>query len=71
MFFSLFKEKYRLISKEMSNISKKNWRFQNSNFLGKKIWRNALALKSKKVQCMFRETFVVALSSSPVFRLQN
>ena len=32
---------------------KKNWRSQNFEFLGKKIWRNVLALKSKKLQGMF------------------
>ena len=41
-----------------------NWRSQNFNFLGKKIWRNALALKSKKVQGIFGETFILGLSSS-------
>ena len=44
---------------------------QKSNFLGKKIWRNALALKSKKVQGTFRETFILALLSSAVLCLQN
>ena len=29
-----------------------------SKFLGKKIWRNAIALKSKKVQGVFEEKFV-------------
>ena len=48
-----------------------NWRSQNFNFLGKKIWRNALALKSKKVQGIFGETFILVLSSSAVFGLQN
>ena len=43
---------------------------QNSKFLGKKIWRNALALKSKKVQSRFWKTFILTLSSA-VFRLQN
>ena len=36
-------------------------------FLGKKIWRNALALKSKKVQNIFKETFILILSFSAVF----
>ena len=45
--------------------------FRKSKFLGKKIWRNALALKSKKVQGIFGETFILALLSSAVFRLQN
>ena len=40
-------------------------------FLGKKIWRNALALKSTKVQGIFGETFILTLSSSVVFHLQN
>ena len=58
----------------LSNIYfaiKKNWRSQNFNFIGKKIWRNALPLKTKKVQGIFAETFISALSSSAVFRLQN
>ena len=33
--------------------------------------RHALLLKSKKVQSIFGETFILALSSSAVFRLQN
>ena len=41
------------------------------NFYDEKTWRNALALKSKEVQVLFRETFVLALFSSAVFRLQN
>ena len=41
------------------------------NFWEKKIWRNALALKTKKVQGIFRETFILALLSSAVFGLQN
>ena len=44
---------------------------RKSKFLGKKIWRNALALKSKKVQGIFGETFILALFSSSVFRLQK
>ena len=44
---------------------------RKSKFLGKKIWRNALALKSKKVQDIFGGTLILALSSSDVFRLQN
>ena len=42
-----------------------------SKFLGKKIRRNALDLKSKKVQGIFRKTFILALLSSAVFSLQN
>ena len=41
------------------------------DFLGKKIWRNALTLKSKNVQGIFGKTFILALSSSAVFRLEN
>ena len=41
------------------------------NFLGKQIGRNALTLKSKKVRSIFGGTFILALSSSAVFRLQN
>ena len=40
------------------------------DFLGKK-WRNALTLKSKNVQGIFGETFILALFSSAVFRLEN
>ena len=36
-------------------------------FLGEKIWRNTLALKSKMVQGIFGETFVLALLFSAVF----
>ena len=31
------------------------------NFFGKKVWRNALTLKSKKVQGTFGETFILAV----------
>ena len=41
-----------------------------SNFLGKKIRRNALALKGKRVQGIFGKTFILVLSSA-VFSLQN
>ena len=44
---------------------------RESKFLEMKIWRNALDLKSKKVQVIFGETFILALLSSAVFRLQN
>ena len=44
---------------------------RKSKFLGKKIWRNALALKSKKVQGIFGETFILALLSSAAFRPQK
>ena len=45
--------------------------YRKNEFLGKKIRRNALALKSKKVQGIFGKTFILALLSSAVFRLQN
>ena len=44
---------------------------RKSKFLKKRISRNALALKSKKVQGIFGETFILALLSSTVFRLEN
>ena len=62
---------FRLISTGMSNIYHQEQRCQNFDFLGKKIWRNAVALKSKKVQGIFGETFILTLLSSAVFLLQN
>ena len=51
------------------DILKTCWK---SKFLGKKICRNTLALKSKKVQGIFGEAFILALLlSSTVFHLQN
>ena len=44
---------------------------RKSKFIGKKIRRNALALKSKKVQGMFGKAFILALLSSVAFRLEN
>ena len=41
------------------------------NFSEKNIWRNALDLKSKKVQGIFGKTFILAVLSLAVFRLQN
>ena len=49
----------------------KNGRSQNFYFLGKEIWRNTLTLKSKKVQGILGGTFILASSSSAVFRLKN
>ena len=43
---------------------------RKSKFLGKKIWRNALALKCKKVQVYSGKPFL-ALLSSAVFCLQK
>ena len=45
--------------------------FSKLLFTHKKIRRNALALKSEKVQGIFGVTLILALSSSAVFRLQN
>ena len=67
--FSSIKKINRLISKGMSFTIEKIWRSQNFDFLRKKIWRNALALKSKKIQGIIGETF--ALSSPAVCWLQN
>ena len=44
---------------------------QKMKFLGKKISRNGLALKSKKVQGIFGQTFIFALLCSAAFLLQN
>ena len=71
MFFSSVKEINRLISEGMSLTFQKNWRSQSFDFLGKKIWRNAIASMSKKVQGILGETFILALSFSAVIRLQN
>ena len=58
------------MGKGLSNIY--YWEKQTfSKLLGKKISRDALVLKSKKVQGIFGETFILALLSSAVFRLQN
>ena len=43
---------------------------RKSKFIDRKIWRNAPALKSKKVQGIFGKTFILALLSLVVFRLQ-
>ena len=44
---------------------------RKSKFLGKNIWRNALALKSTKVQGIFGKILILALLSSASFRQQN
>ena len=44
---------------------------QKGKFLGKKIWRNALTLESKKVKGIFGKTFILLLLSSVVFCQQN
>ena len=45
--------------------------FQKRKFLEKEIWRNVLALKSKKVQGILAETFILALLSSAAFLLKT
>ena len=45
--------------------------FHKIKFLRKKIWGNALVLKSKKVQVIFEKTFILAWLSPTVFRLQK
>ena len=71
MFFSSINEINRLISKVMSNIYYWEKRSENFDFLGKKIWKNALALKNKKIQGIFGGKFILELSSAAVFHLQN
>ena len=44
---------------------------RKSEFIGKKIWRNALVLKSKRVESIFGERSILALLSSAVFSLQK
>ena len=66
----------RLISKGISNIyylekSDVPKTCRKSKFLGKKIWGGALALKSKKVQDIIGETFILVLLSLAVIRLQS
>ena len=66
------------VKKCQTFTTEKNWRSQNLlekyfseiQFLGKEIWRNALALKSKKVKVILGKAFLV-LTSSAVFRLLN
>ena len=41
---------------------------RKSKFLGKEMWGNALALKTKKVQGIYGKTYLLALLSSAVFR---
>ena len=50
----------------MSNIYYSQ-NLSEKKFLRKKIWKNALALKSKKVPVIFRETLILGLLSSAVF----
>ena len=62
----------RLISKGIWSIYyQEEMTFPNLRFSRKENWSNALALKSKIVQAIFGETFILALLSSAVFGLQN
>ena len=65
LLFDVFKH---LLSRRTDVL--KNCR-RTSRFLGNKIGRNARALKSKMVQGIFGKTYILALLSSAVFRLQN
>ena len=71
MFFNSIKEINRSVKESQTFTIKNYWRSQNLDFLGKKIWINALALKSKNTQGIFGDKFILALSSSAVFLLQN
>ena len=64
LLFDVFK--HLLLRK--TDVLKTCWK---SRFLGKKIWRNALAYNIKKVLSIFGKTFILALLSTAVFRLQN
>ena len=64
LLFDVFK--HLLLRK--TDVLKTCWK---SKYLGKKIWRNALALKSEKVQGIFGKTFILPLLSSAVIALQN
>ena len=64
LFFDVFK--HLLLRK--ADVLKNCWK---SKFLGKKILRNALALKSKEVQGILGKTIILALLSQSVFRLQS
>ena len=53
------KEINRSIWKGMSNFAiEKNWPSQNLNFIGKKIWRNALTLNSKGTKYARRNVYI-------------
>ena len=54
---------HRLISKSKCQTFTIEKSRLSQNLFGKKIWRNALALNSKKVQGIFGGTFILALLS--------
>ena len=59
------------INRSIMERDVKHWPLRKTDLLKKKIWRNALTLKSKKEQVIFGAMFMLALSSSVVFCLQN
>ena len=74
-FSSSIKEINRIIWKGLSNIyyweKLSFWNFQFSPKDNFKKRPNTLTLKSKKIQGTFGGTFILALSSSAIFGLQN
>ena len=72
MFFSKEINRYRNVKQLLLRKTDVLKTCRKSKFLGKKIWRNALALKGKKAQGIFGGTFIlVLLSSAAIFCLQN
>ena len=66
------KEINRLIWKGMSNLYyRAQLTFPKLWFSRKEILKNALSLKNRKVQGIFGGRFILGLSSSTVFRLQD
>ena len=63
----LFDDFEHLLLRKTNSL--KTWR--KSKLFGKKIWRNAIVLKNKKVQRIFGKRFILALLSPAVFRLQT
>ena len=66
MFFSSIEE----INRCIKHLQLRETDVLKLRFYQKEAWRNALPLKNKKVQGIFGETFILALSCSAVFRLQ-
>ena len=72
MFFSSIKEINSLISKGMSNIY--YWEkltFSKLRFSWKENFKKCTSFEEQKVQGIFGEMFILALSASAVLRLQN
>ena len=66
MFFLFDVSKHLLLRK--TDVLTYIWK---SKFIGNKICRNALVLQSEKVQDILGQTFILALLSLTVFRLQS